>query len=329
MPPTKRTESVEVLIETFRRALRVRHRSYRTEQTYEAWVRRFLRHHADVPIDRLGTEHVAAYLTHLAVERTVAASTQNQALSALLFFFEHVLKHEIGDLGTVPRASRPRRLPTVFTPDEARRVLNAMDGVPRLAAALLYGSGLRLSEALRLRIKDLDFEDALITVREGKGGKDRRTMLPRTLVEPLGDHLGRVRTLHRRDLEAGYGGASMPGALGRKYPNAARQEGWQYVFPSRKLARDPRGRANVWLRHHRGPSFVQKAVAEAVRQSGIGKPGSPHTFRHSFATHLLEAGYDIRTVQELLGHRSVQTTQIYTHVLTRGRIPVVSPFDAA
>jgi len=314
------------LLDDLRAAVRTRHYSYRTEQAYASWVKRYVRFHGLRHPRELGADDVRAFLSHLAVEREVAASTQNQALAALLFLYREVLGVPMGYVEDIEHAKRPKRLPTVFTPEEARAVLGEMRGVPLLVGRLLYGSGLRLQEALSLRVKDLDFGYAQITVRDGKGAKDRISMLPKALEAPLQTHLRKVKALHRRDLDEEYGGASVPGALRRKYPNAPFEWGWQYLFPSRRLAQDPR-EPGRWLRHHRSPSTIQKAVRRAVQAAGVPKPGSPHTFRHSFATHLLEAGYDIRTVQELLGHRRVQTTQIYTHVLQRG-LTVRSPLDA-
>ena len=267
------------------------------------------------------------FLTHLAVEKHVAASTQNQALSALLFLYRELLNVEIPDTSlNVVRARKPKRLPIVLTRTEMQRILGLLEGRSQLIAQLLYGSGLRLSEALRLRVKDLDFETLQITIRGGKGDKDRITMLPEKLVPALQNQLDRVRILYQQDLKQNKLGVSLPEALDRKYPNAPREWGWQYLFPARKYARDPRTGGRL-LRHHLGASAVQKAVRNAAQNAGITKNVSPHTFRHSFATHLLEAGYDIRTVQELLGHKDVRTTMIYTHVLNRGGMYVRSPLD--
>jgi integron integrase len=310
-----------------REALRTAHYSYRTEQAYLDWIRRLLRFFPDVPPAEINLDHARTFLTHLAVARNVSASTQNQALAAILFFLRAVLRQEVERIDGAEPASRPRRLPVVLSREEVRSILDCMQGVPALVASLLYGSGLRLSEALRLRVQDVDFGCNLVMVRNGKGDKDRITLLPTALAEPIRSHLARVENLHRLDLEAGYGGASLPGALGVKYPRAGHELGWQYLFPARQLARDPRNPGPL-LRHHRGPSAIQKAVHRAVRAAGINKAATPHTFRHSFATHLLEDGYDIRTVQELLGHSSVRTTQIYTHVLNRTRIGVRSPLDS-
>jgi integron integrase len=272
----------------------------------------------------MGSAEIAAFLTHLAIDRQVAASTQNQALSALLFLYQEVLRQEIGSVDAV-RARKPKRLPTVLTKTEALRVINAMSGVPQLLAKLLYGSGLRALEGVRLRVKDVDFAQRVLLVRQGKGEKDRIMMLPENVVAPLQEHLARVKQIHTQDLADGYGAVYLPYALERKYPHANREWGWQYVFPAKSRSTDPR--TGVMRRHHLDESSVQKAVRAAVRLAGIDKPVTCHTFRHSFATHLLEAGYDIRTVQELLGHQDVKTTMIYTHVLNRGAKAVRSPLD--
>ncbi len=306
-------------------ALRVKHYSIRTEQAYVNWIKRFILFHNKRHPRQMGSAEIEAFLTHLAVDLNVAASTQNQALCALLFLYHHVLDIEIGPLDAV-RAKKPRRLPTILTQDEVRAVIAAMSGVNQLIAKLLYGSGLRLLEALRLRVKDVDFAYHQITVRDGKGEKDRVTILPASLVEPLQEHLSRVGMLHQCDLENGYGAVYLPYALAYKYPNAEREWCWQYVFPARSLSTDPR--TGLRRRHHLGESGLQRAVREAARLAGIQKPVTPHTFRHTFATHLLESGYDIRTVQELLGHKDVKTTMIYTHVLNRGGLAVRSPLDA-
>lgn len=274
----------------------------------------------------MGGPEVARFLSYLASERGVAASTQNQALNALVFLYRHVLEQPLGEMEGIVRAKRPTRLPTVLTRAEANVVLDQLGGTERLVASLLYGSGLRLLESLRLRVKDVDFTMNQLIVRDGKGRKDRATMLPDRLHASLRSHLRNVRRFHEDDLQAGFGAVYLPDALARKYPNAARSWVWQYVFPAPKRSRDPR--SGEVRRHHASESSVQKAVAGAVRRSGISKLASCHTFRHSFATHLLEAGYDIRTVQELLGHSDVRTTMIYTHVLNRGGRGVRSPLDA-
>ena len=318
------------LLDLVRLACRLRHYSYHTEQTYCAWVRRFCRYHADEHgqprhPSAMGAAEVYAFLAHLALERDVAASTQRQALCALVFLYEQVLGEDVGDFGEVPRPRRRRKLPVVLSEREVEQVLARMSGRYRLFAALLYGSGLRLSEGLRLRVKDLDFDLRRIVVREGKGGKDRVTVLPHRIGDELRAQVERVRLLHARDLGDGCGAVHLPHALAVKYPNAATEPGWQYVFPAPNRSLDPR--TGVERRHHLSGSSVQKAVRSAAKKSGLVKPVSPHVFRHSFATHLLERGSDIRTVQELLGHRSVNTTMVYTHVLNRGGLGVVSPLD--
>ena len=268
---------------------------------------------------------VIAFLTHLAVRRGVAASTQNQALSAILFLYRDVLELDPGWIEGFERPKRPARLPVVLTPAETHAVLAQLEGTKWLMASLLYGAGLRLMECLRLRVKDVDFGYGQIVVRDGKGAKDRVTMLPAAVIEPLKAHLAKVRTLHQRDLEAGYGEVYLPYALERKYPRAAREWAWQYAFPSRKLSADPR--SGAIRRHHLDEDVLQRAVKEAARNADVRKPVSCHCFRHGFATHLLENGYDIRTVQELLGHADVSTTMIYTHVMNKGGRGVVSPLD--
>ena len=313
------------LLDRLRHACRVRHFSLRTEDAYAAWAERFIRFHGIRHPETMAEPEVNAFLTHLAVDRNVAASTQNQALAALLFLYEYVLDRPLDRVVGVVRANRPKRLPVVLTRGEVRRVLDELDGTYRLIAELLYGSGLRLIECLRLRVKDLDFERGEITVREGKGNKDRVTMLPAAVRERLRAHLDRVAELHRKDRIAGYGRVHLPHALDRKLPEAAAEFRWQYVFPSSKLSVDPRG--GVKRRHHAHEASVSREITEAVRRSGIIKRATSHSFRHSFATHLIEAGHDIRTVQELLGHESVETTMIYTHVLNKGGQGVMSPLD--
>jgi len=314
------------LLDRVRDAIRVRHYSIRTEDAYVGWIRRFILFHGKRHPDSMGAEQVNAFLTDLATCKNVAASTQAQALSALLFLYKHVLDDPLPWLDDVVRARKPRRLPVVMTREEVRQVLGALGGAPKLVVALLYGAGLRLMEALRLRVKDADFVARLIVVRDGKGQKDRRTMLPPSLIEPMREHLELVRGLHGRDLEEGYGEVWLPHALCRKYPNAAKEWGWQYIFPAAARSIDPRSRAIG--RHHLEDSWIQKAVRTAVRRAGIAKPAGCHTFRHSFATDLLEDGYDIRTIQELLGHADVRTPMIYTHVLNQaGGRGVRSPLE--
>ncbi|PKO22749.1 MAG: integron integrase [Chloroflexi bacterium HGW-Chloroflexi-1] len=313
------------LLDQVRDVIRLKHYSIRTEEAYVDWIKRFiLFHDKRHPKDLAGPE-IEAFLTHLAVEDHVAASTQNQALYALLFLYREVLKQPLDFPIDSVRAVRPKRLPTVLTKEETRRVIGQMSGIYKLIAQLLYGSGLRLLECLRLRVKDLDFSYRTVTVRDGKGQQDRITMLPDSLVAPLQQHLRRVQRLHDEDLAKDLGAVYLPDALERKYPNANREWAWQYVFPADRLSVDPR--SGAVRRHHLDESTVQRAVRAAAQAAGIPKPVSPHTFRHSFATHLLENHYDIRTVQELLGHKDVKTTMIYTHVLQRGGLAVRSPLD--
>lgn len=314
------------LLDQVRGKIRLKHYSIRTEQAYVDWIKRFILHNGKKHPNELGAEEVEAFLTHLAVQGRVAASTQNQAKSALLFLYREVLGDELPWLDNVEQAKTPKRLPVVLTREEVQKVLSQLEGQHRLAAGLLYGAGLRILECLRLRVKDVDFARKEILVRDGKGFKDRVTMLPQSLVPVLQQHLERVKALHEQDLQAGYGAVFLPNALDRKYPNAAREWGWQYVFPSANLSTDPR--SGEVRRHHVQDQAVQRAVKQAVRNAGLVKPATPHTFRHSFATHLLEGGYDIRTVQELLGHSDVSTTMIYTHVLNKGGRGVASPLDA-
>ena len=313
------------LLEQLADTLRTKHYSYRTEETYVDWVRRFILFHDKKHPDSMGAAEIRAFLAHLATERNVAASTQNQALSAILFLYREVLHKEIEPV-LITDAKRPERLPTVLNRDDVSRVLAQLHGTHKLMAQLLYGSGLRLMECVRLRVKDLDFEYKTITVRDGKGEKDRITPLPDSLSQPLQRQLVRVRLLLDEDLAAGHGQVYLPDALDRKYPSAAADLAWQYVFPAPKCSLDPRS-PGVMRRHHLDPSALQRSVKEAAHQAGIRKPVTCHTFRHSFATHLLQNGYDIRTVQELLGHKDVRTTMIYTHVLQRGGLAVKSPLD--
>jgi len=313
------------LLDQVRQQIRVRNYSIRTEAVYAEWVKRYIRfHHYRHPLEMGGAE-IEAFLTHLAVKRNVAGATQNQALAALLFLYKEVLKVDLPWLKGIVRAKKPKHLPVVLTRDEVNRVLVQMSGVKWMVATLLYGSGLRLLEALRLRVKDVEFARGEVVVRDGKGQKDRVTMLPRTLVAPLREHLGLVEALHQQDLAEGFGRANLPFALARKYPNAAADWAWQFVFPSGNRSVDPRSKGV--FRHNVHEKTIQRAIREAVRSAGVIKPATPHTLRHSFATHLLENGQDIRTVQELLGHADVKTTMIYTHVLNRGGLGVLSPLD--
>ncbi len=290
------------------------------------WARRFILFHDKRHPKDMGASQVQAFLTHLAVDRRVAASTQNQAKSALLFLYREVLAVQLPWLDEVVVAKDRRRLPVVLTSSEVRALLHELSGTMGLVAGLLYGTGMRLLEALRLRVKDVDFERREVVVRDGKGGKDRVTVLPENAVLPLREQLSRTKARHDRDLAEGFGAVWLPKALAVKYPNAARAWGWQWIFPSAQRSEDPR--SGITRRHHLNETSVQKAIAGAARRAGISKPCSPHILRHAFATHMLQAGYDIRTVQELLGHSDVSTTMIYTHVLNRGGRGVRSPFDS-
>jgi len=305
--------------------IRFKHYSFRTEQTYLEWIRRFIRHFGNRHPNEMGALEVQQFLTHLAVAGRVAASTQNQAKSALLFLYKEVLEADLPWLDDVESAKMPKRLPVVLTQDEVMAILYRMEGTRALIARMLYGTGMRIMECLRLRVKDVIFERGEILIRDGKGAKDRVTMLPSSLSLALRNHLVRVRALHHQDLAVGLGEVYLPYALARKYPSAGREWMWQYVFPSSKLSVDPR--TGVVRRHHLQDQAIQRAIRQAAFDAGIDKPATPHTLRHSFATHLLESGYDIRTVQELLGHADVATTMIYTHVLNRGGRGVASPLD--
>ena len=313
------------LLDSVRDALRVRHYSRRTEHAYLGWIRRYILFHGKRHPAEMGAAEVSRFLSALAVEGRVSASTQNQALAALLFLYRRVLGVDLPWLDDLVRAARPHRLPVVLSREEVRAVLLALRGTVRLICVLLYGSGLRLLEGARLRVKDLDFRANHITVRCGKGDRDRVSVLPATAQPALQRHLERVRLQHERDLGAGAGWVEVPHALGRKYPNAGREWPWQWVFPATRTYFEPVTRQR--RRHHLHETVIQRAVHRAVREVGLTKPATCHTFRHSFATHLLEDGYDIRTVQELLGHRDVRTTMIYTHVLNRGPAGVRSPLD--
>ena len=322
IPPTPNPRT---LLGQLRSQVRVRHYSYRTEQAYAYWVRRFVRHHGGRHPRELGPDHLKAFLCALADERKVAASTQNQALSALLFLYKEVLGMELPWLDGIKKAKRPRRLPVVLTREEARALLARMEGTHGLMARLLYGTGMRLREMIALRVKDVELARREIVIREAKGGKDRMTVLPSSLVEPLREHLARVHMLFLEDRARDLPPVELPGAYGRKNSAAGRLWGWHWVFPRRSLATDPR--TGIRRRHHAHEQAFSRALARAAREAGLVKPVTAHTMRHSFATHLMEAGYDIRTVQELLGHKEVTTTMIYTHVLNRGGRGVVSPLD--
>jgi integron integrase len=313
------------LLDQVRDRLRVKHYSIRTETQYVQWVKRFILFHGKRHPQEMGAAEVEVFLTHLAVDGHVSASTQNQALSALLFLYKEVLGIDLPWLDNVVRAKQPQRLPVVLTRSEVREVLARMKGMHGLMANMLYGTGMRLMECVRLRVKDVDFERNEILIRDGKGGKDRVTMLPSSVVAGLQAHLEQRRILFEDDNRVGKANVFLPDALAQKYPNAATEWGWQYIFPAGSYSIDPR--SGMERRHHVDEKLLQRAMKKAVQTAGIAKPATPHTLRHSFATHLLEAGYDIRTVQELLGHSDVSTTMIYTHVLNKGGRGVLSPLD--
>jgi len=313
------------LLDQLRAVIRTMHYSIRTEQAYVDWARRFILFHHKRHPQEMGKEEIESFLTHLAVEGRVSASTQSQAKAALLFLYQRVLKMDVDWLKDVIAAKQPQRMPSVLTVDEVRSLLSRMEGVPWLVASILYGSGLRVLEACRLRVLDVDFGARQIMVRNGKGAKDRVTMLPDMLTDPLKSHLELVKLQHQRDLEQGHGKVFLPFALDHKYPNAPAEWKWQYVFPASRFSTDPR--SGEVRRHHVEEQMIQRAVKQAARDAGISKRVTPHSLRHSFATDLLKSGYDIRTVQELLGHKDVRTTMIYTHVLNRGGRGVISPLD--
>jgi integron integrase len=314
------------LLDQVRESIRLKHFSLKTEKAYIHYVRDFILYHNKRHPKEMGAAEIRAYLSHLAIDRNVAPSTQTVALSALLFLYRQVLQIDLPYIDDIERAKKPERLPVVFSRSEVKQILAHLDGIDHLIVSLLYGSGMRLMEGLRLRVKDLDFDYGQITVRDGKGKKDRQTMLPKSLQAPLQLQLQKAKQMHDLDLSMGYGTVELPYALERKYPNANQQWGWQFVFPSWKRSVDPRSK--VVRRHHLYEQSVQRAVKQAMHRAGVFKHGGCHTFRHSFATHLLEDGYDIRTVQELLGHKDVKTTMIYTHVLNRGGLGVRSPLDS-
>ncbi|MCI0549738.1 MAG: integron integrase [Anaerolineae bacterium] len=314
------------LLEQYSETLRNRHYSLRTERTYISWVRKYILHHNKRHPREMGVAEINDFITYIVNQKTVSASTQNQAISAILFLYRNVLNIKLDEIALLPiRPTKPRRVPTVLSRQEAKNVISKMDGIYKLMTQIMYGGGLRLMEVIRLRVKDLDFANHQIVVRDGKGENDRVTMFPDVLLEPLRLHIQQVKAQHDLDLSKGFGTVYLPYALERKYPNANREFAWQYVFPAPVLSTDPiRG---VKQRHHLNEANLQRAVKQAARLTQIDKPVTPHTFRHSFATHLLESGYDIRTVQELLGHKDVKTTMIYTHVLQRGGLAVRSPLD--
>ena len=315
------------LLDEVRDVMRLHHYSIHTERTYRDWIKRYLGYHEMRGRQDLidGEAKIEAFLTHLAVDKTVAPSTQNQAMNALVFLYKHVLKQPLDKEINAVRASRKINIPVVMAREEVARIIALMEGVPQLVVKLLYGSGLRILEALRLRVQDIDYEFKQVTVRSGKGAKDRVTPFPSSAIPLFQNHLSRVRVIHEQDLNQGYGEVYMPYALARKYPNAAKEWNWQYVFPARNLSTDPR--SGKVRRHHVDPSVVNKAIKMTVRKAELTKRISAHTFRHSFATHLLQRGTDIRTIQALLGHKDVSTTMIYTHVLQQGGQGVPSPLD--
>ncbi|MBI1937607.1 MAG: integron integrase [Ignavibacteriales bacterium] len=312
------------LLDQVRITLRTNHYSPKTEESYTSWIKQFIIYNNKIHPDKLSGEEIKNFLNYLAVERHVSASTQNQALQGILYLYKNVLRKEIGWINEIKYAKRIKHLPVVFSRGEASDVIKNLDGTIKIIASLLYGSGMRLNECLKLRVKDLDFEMNQIIVRDGKGEKDRITVLPQKLIPHLKEHSSKVKRLHDKDLKNGLGETVLPYALKRKYPNAGKEFGWQYVFPANGFIDDKENKLKY--RYHIHESVIQKAVKQAVKDAGIEKPGSPHTFRHSFATHLLDSGHDIRTVQELLGHKSVRTTMIYTHVL-KTVMGVKSPLD--
>jgi integron integrase len=313
------------LLDRVKTEIKTRHYSRRTEQAYAGWIKRFIIFHNKRHPLEMGEKEINEFLTHLAVQGNVSASTQNLALCSIVFLYKHVLKKKIGELELI-RAKKAKKLPTVLSRKEVKAIISLLSGVNWIMANLLYGAGLRLMECVRLRVKDIDFENSCIIVRDGKGNKDRVTVLPEKLKKKLQEHLLKVEKLHQKDLLEGFGTVYLPYALGKKYPNANKEPGWQYVFPAAQISIDKR--TGIKRRHHIDESVLQKAVKVAVSKAGIKKSASCHTFRHSFATHLLEDGYDIRTVQDLLGHESLNTTMIYTHVMKKGGLGVKSPADS-
>jgi integron integrase len=325
MPRQSGGENSPRLLDRVRSVIRLLHYSVKTEQSYVYWIRFYIRYHKLRHPKDMGPAEITQFLSFLAQHRNVSPSTQNQALNAISFLYKRVLEIELGEFSNFVRAKPKRRLPVVLTHEEATRILQLMKGREWLMASLLYGCGLRLTECIRLRVKDIDFQQKALIVREGKGGKDRVTVLPQKLVPHLQQQLDHVKNLHLFDLSEGYGDVFLPYAISRKYPNAGKTFAWQYVFPASQRSVDPR--SGVTRRHHLDETVLQKAVRRAVREAGINKPASCHTFRHSFATRLIQRGNDIRTVQELLGHAHVQTTEIYTHVLKINKNAILSPID--
>lgn len=319
------TQNKMKLLDQVRVAIRTKHYSIRTEESYVSWIKRFILFHNKKHPKFLGEKDINEFLSHLAVNKKVAASTQNQALCGIVFLYKHVLKIDIGELGEMVWAKKPKRLPVVFTRAEAQAIIDQLTGIKWIMVNILYGSGLRLMECLRLRVQDVDFEQKQIIVRNGKGAKDRATLFPEIIKKPLTQHLKTVKMQHLKDLADGYGKVYLPFALEKKYPNASKEWSWQYIFPSEKLSIDPR--TVIKRRHHLDESYLQKAVKSAIKKAGINKNAGCHTLRHSFATHLLEDTQDIRTVQELLGHDDLNTTMIYTHVLDKGPFGITSPAD--
>lgn len=324
--PTNSPPQAKKLLDQVSDAIRIKHYSFRTEKTYVEWIKRFILFHNKRHPKEMGADEIQAFIAHLATERTVSASTQNQALSAVMFLYRHVLKKDVDIPSDSFRAQKSKTLPVVLTQQEALAVIKNMTGVAQLMTKILYGSGIRLAECLRLRVKDIDFGNRQIMVRDGKGEDDRATILPDSVIPPLEAHLKTVQAIHQKDLKDGFGETSLPYALSKKYPSAAKEWMWQYVFPASVRSVDPVSKRTK--RHHLDPSVLQKAIRQSALSIGLTKPVTPHTFRHAFATHLLQSGYDIRTIQELLGHKDVKTTMIYTHVLQRGGLAVKSPLDA-
>jgi len=321
----EQTSKPPKLLDQVRSAIRLKHYSYRTEQAYVLWITQYILFHNKRHPKDMGEKEIKQFLNNLAVNKNVAASTQNQALCALVFLYKYVLNVNLGDFGQITWAKRPKRLPVVFTKSEVKRILKELTGESKLMVTILYGAGLRLNECLDLRIKDVDFEYRQIIVRDGKGGKDRVTILPESVIELLQQQVDRVIKIHQKDIQDGYDSVYMPFALERKYPNAGKMIGWHFLFPAKDLSTDPR--TGIVRRHHVHESVLQRAVKIAISKAGIYKHGGCHTFRHSFATHLLEDGVNIRTVQELLGHTSLETTMVYTHVMNKKNLGVKSPAD--